>query len=301
MKLREIYKLAHREYVVYKTRSIATIITIGVLFGLLLGILFVAQGLENVTLRYAREATGGLVYLVSSYGDDNEEDTELVQRRVERYGGTVVVLQEQQNQLWNQAVQDAIIAEFDSLDNAVAYYSKDDAREFGYDAERYQIEELLSNQINVYRYFQDKNHSVIGPVSFVLIAVSVFILAFTMTHLIASSTKTFVLYRAIGASKKQLFSIYFVYLIELCFKAMCFAIVLGLFIGGLATWLGWSYLSEQLVQYYPETAGHPIILIGLDWRCIETILSMYAAAPVSFLLCLDQFSNKKIAQKLKGD
>ena len=238
MKLRDIYRLAHREYAAYKTRSVATIITVGALFGLLLGILFVMQGLENVTLRYAGETTDGWIYLANYYEDRGIDDS-FIRQRIERYGGTVVTL--------------------------------------------------------------SAHRALIRPVSIVLVIVSAFILAFTMAHLIASNTKTFVLYRSMGAAKKQLFSIYFMYLMEMCFWAMRFAIILGLLISGLATGLGWSYLTEQLAQYYPQTTGHPIILIGLNWRCVETILCMYLAAPISFLLCLDQFSNKKIAQKLKGD
>ena len=82
MKLRDIYRLAHREYAAYKTRSVATIITVGALFGLLLGILFVMQGLENVTLRYAGEATDGWIYLANSYEDRGVDDSFIRQRDV---------------------------------------------------------------------------------------------------------------------------------------------------------------------------------------------------------------------------
>ena len=302
MKLRDIYRLAHREYAAYKTRSVATIITVGALFGLLLGILFVMQGLENVTLRYAGETTDGWIYLANYYEDRGIDDS-FIRQRIERYGGTVVTLSaQQQEQLGGELPQNIIVARFQKLKSANDYVNhKDDVRELGYDAKKYVIEELFSNQLSVYSYFQDKNRALIRPVSIVLVIVSAFILAFTMAHPIASNTKTFVLYRSMGAAKKQLFSIYFMYLMEMCFWAMRFAIILGLLISGLATGLGWSYLTEQLAQYYPQTTGHPIILIGLNWRCVETILCMYLAAPISFLLCLDQFSNKKIAQKLKGD
>lgn len=302
MKLRDIYRLAHREYAAYKTRSVATIITVGALFGLLLGILFVMQGLENVTLRYAGETTDGWIYLANFYEDRGVDDS-FIRQRIERYGGTVVTLSaQQQEQLGGELPQNIIVARFQKLKSANDYVNhKDDVRELGYDAKKYIIEELFSNQLSVYSYFQDKNRALIRPVSIVLVIVSAFILAFTMAHLIASNTKTFVLYRSMGAAKKQLFSIYSMYLMEMCFWAMRFAIILGLLISGLATGLGWSYLTEQLAQHYPQTTGHPIILIGLNWRCAETILCMYLAAPISFLLCLDQFSNKKIAQKLKGD
>lgn len=299
MTFKELFRLSHREYTAYLTRSRATVITIGVLFGVLLAILFVVQGLENVVLRYAGDATDGEVYLASSY---EGAKTNLVPERVQKFGGEIVTLtSEQEAEIGEEIPESVIIAKFTNLKNAYEYYSKADARELHYSADDYQIAELFSNQVSVYRYFRDKNEDFIRPASLVLMAVSAFILAFTMAHLIASSTKTFVLYRSIGASRGQILLIYFVYLLELCVRAAVFALVLALLIAGVATAVGWNYLLEQLATLYPQAPQFLLILIGVNWRCLETVVCMFLAAPVSFLLCLDQFSNKKIAQKLKGD
>ena len=240
MTIKEIFRLSHRELVAYRTRSRATVITIGVLFGFLLAILFIMQGLENVVLRYAGNKTDNVVYLASSY-----ENRNLVLERISEFDGEITTLTNEQKAEIGEEIPDSfVLAKFDNLENAYRYYSKTDAKELHYNADDYEIVELFSNQVRAYRYFREKNRSFVRPASIVLMIVSAFILAFTMAHLIASSTKTFVLYRSIGASKSQLLIIYFVYLMELC---------------------------------------------------------VFLAAPVSFLLCLDQFSNKKIAQKLKGD
>lgn len=299
MTFKELFRLSHREYTAYQTRSRATIITIGVLFGVLLAILFVVQGLENVVLRYAGDATDGEVYLASSYeGSQNG----LVVDRISRFDGEVTKLtDEQEAEIGEEIPESVVIAKFTNLKNAYEYYSKADAKELHYSVGDYQIAELFSNQVGAYRYFRDKNKDFIRPASLVLMAVSAFILAFTMAHLIASSTKTFVLYRSIGASRGQILLIYFVYLLELCVKAAVFAVVLALLIAGVVTAVGWNYLLEQLTTLYPQTPQFLPILLGVNWRCLETIACMFLAAPVSFLLCLDQFSNKKIAQKLKGD
>ncbi len=299
MTFKELFRLSHREYTSYRTRSRATVITIGVLFGALLAILFVVQGLENVVLRYASDATNGEVYLVSSY-EGNRDD--LMMERLREFGGEVVDLtDEQKAEIGEEIPESVVIAKFTNLKNAYEYYSKADAKELHYNADDYQIVELFSNQVNVYRYFRDKNKDFIRPASVVLMAVSAFILAFTMAHLIASSTKTFVLYRSIGASRGQILSIYFMYLLELCVKAAVFAVILALVLAGVGTAVAWNYLLEQLTTLYPQAPQFLPILLGVNWRCLETIVCMFLAAPVSFLLCLDQFSNKKIAQKLKGD
>ncbi len=299
MTFKELFRLSHREYTSYRTRSRATVITIGVLFGALLAILFVVQGLENVVLRYASDATNGEVYLVSSYEGDRDD---LMMERLREFGGEVVDLtDEQKAEIGEEIPESVVIAKFTNLKNAYEYYSKADAKELHYNADDYQIVELFSNQVNVYRYFRDKNKDFIRPASVVLMAVSAFILAFTMAHLIASSTKTFVLYRSIGASRGQILSIYFMYLLELCVKAAVFAVILALVLAGVGTAVAWNYLLEQLTTLYPQAPQFLPILLGVNWRCLETIVCMFLAAPVSFLLCLDQFSNKKIAQKLKGD
>lgn len=297
MTIKEIFRLSHRELVAYRTRSRATVITIGVLFGFLLAILFIMQGLENVTMRYASNKTNGIIYLVSDY-----KDRGLILERISNYGGEITTLtNEQKAEIGEEIPVSFVLAKFDNLENAYRYYSKTDAKELHYNADDYEILELFSNQVRAYRYFREKNRSFVRPASIVLMIVSAFILAFTMAHLIASSTKTFVLYRSIGASRVQLLIIYFVYLMELCVRAAIFAICLGLVLAAIMTGVGWNYLLERLIEVYPNVPEFPPILLGVNWQCFEVIVCMFLAAPVSFLLCLDQFSNKKIAQKLKGD
>ncbi len=287
----ELLRLSHREFTAYKTRSRTTIVTIGILFGMLLAALLIIQGLENVVLKYAGDAMDGYVYLASTY--EGVDDDSVVLARIKSFDGEVVALtSEQKAEIGEKIPESVIIAKFSNLDKAYEYYNN---------SSNYQVVELFSNQIGVYRYFRDKNRDFVLPISIVLVAVSAFILAFTMAHLIASSTKTFVLYRSIGASRWQLLLIYFVYLLELCAWAAVFAVILALILAGIATGVCWNSLLVQLTAIYPNAPNYWPILVGVNLRCIEVILCMFLAAPVSFLLCLDQFSSKKTAQKLKGD
>lgn len=287
----ELLRLSHREFTAYKTRSRTTIVTIGILFGMLLAALLIIQGLENVVLKYAGDAMDGYVYLASTY--EGVDDDSVVLARIKSFDGEVVALtSEQKAEIGEKIPESVIIAKFSNLDKAYEYYNN---------SSNYQVVELFSNQIGVYRYFRDKDRDFVLPISVVLVAVSAFILAFTMAHLIASSTKTFVLYRSIGASRWQLLLIYFVYLLELCVWAVIFAVILALILAGIATGVCWNSLLVQLTAIYPNAPNYWPILVGVNLRCIEVILCMFLAAPVSFLLCLDQFSSKKTAQKLKGD
>ncbi len=300
MKLKETFKLSRRELIAYRTRSRATIITIGVLFGFLLAILLIIQGLENVVIKYAGHATNGEIYLASSY--ENAQDDELILDRVQTYGGEIITLTDtQKEQISEELPTSATIAKFSSLPDAYNYYSKKDATALHYSPNHYMITELFSNQISAYGYFRKLNHDLIGPASIVLVLISAFILAFTMAHLLASNVKTFVLYRSLGASKLQLAAIYFTYLLELCARAALFAIALAIILASLATLIGWNYLSAQLSSEYPGVPTFWPVLIGVNWQCLAVLCCIFLAAPISFVLCIDQFSDKRIAQRLKGD
>ena len=58
MRLAEAWRLARRELAAYRTRSLATVVTVGLLFGLVMGGLLVWRGLEHWQLGYAGAETG---------------------------------------------------------------------------------------------------------------------------------------------------------------------------------------------------------------------------------------------------
>lgn len=285
MRIREAWRLSHREFSVFRTRSIATVVTVGVLFGLLLAVIVVIQGLENVTMRYARAETNGAIYLMSEY----PENKALVLERVRKYGGEVV--------------EDGpeVVAKFQNVRQANEYYEKGDAQELKYSANQYQIKEVRGNQLGVYRYFRALKRDFVRPVSVVLLVVAAVVLAFTLAHLVSQSARTFALYRSLGASRGQVLGVYFWYLLEICFWAAVLAVGLALVLAGIATAAGWGYLTEQLARHYPGVAFFPPVLVGVNWVCAEVIAGIFGAAPVAFLLCLDQFSEKKMALRMKGD
>ena len=152
-----------------------------------------------------------------------------------------------------------------------------------------------------YWWFNEVWTKLVKPASAVLSVAAIFILAFTMAHIISQNTKVIVLYRSLGASKWQLMLIYFAYMVLLCMRAIIFAAAVGIALAGCATIVGWSYFSAQLLATYPEMPHYWPILMGVNWQCLQIILGMLGAVPFSFLLCLDQFSSKKLALKLKGD
>ena len=138
MTIKEIFRLSHRELVAYRTRSRATVITIGVLFGFLLAILFIMQGLENVTMRYAGNKTSGIIYLVSDY-----KDRGLILERISKYGGEITTLTDEQKAEIGEIPDSMVVAKFDNSKNAYQYYNETDAKELHYNSDDYEIVELL--------------------------------------------------------------------------------------------------------------------------------------------------------------
>ncbi len=66
MRVIQAVRLGHQSLVGHKRRSISTVIIMSVLFGVLLGVVFVVQGLENTILNAANTATDGKYYLLFS-------------------------------------------------------------------------------------------------------------------------------------------------------------------------------------------------------------------------------------------
>jgi len=96
MKLIDLLSLGHRHVSVHKRQSILTVITIGLLFGAVLGVIFLFEGLENLFVRSSELISGNNIYLTatscSSGGACLEwADIEsLAAKKAGNYGGNVV-------------------------------------------------------------------------------------------------------------------------------------------------------------------------------------------------------------------
>lgn len=235
MTFKEVIKISHRELTANRAKGRAMVITVGVLFGVLLAVLFVFQGAENLAMRYAEEADG-------------------------------------QAETCNRI-----------------------------DWEKPYNPETASHQEKVCRYFRWQEERAVQPISITLMVIAALVLAMTMAHFIASQTQIIVLYRSLGASKKQILGIYFGVLMEACAKAVIFALVLAVVLAGVVSAIAGGMVQGELMEYYASTMKIWPILLGVNWQCVWVVLGMFAVAPMAFLLCLDQFSGKKIAVRLKGD
>ena len=307
MRLAEAWRLARRELTAYRTRSLATVVTVGLLFGLVMGGLLVWRGLENWQLGYAGAETGGEVYLASSY--EGARAMEVLLARVNAYGGRIVgPTAEDEDELANfseagsvNGDETVIVVWFESPRAAYDYYRMEDEVEFGYNAQRMRMQELGGGQMVIYAQYRRLEQVVLVPVLAVLLVAGSLILALTVAHVLAQNTKTFVLYRTLGASRLQVEGIYLLYLVMLGGLALGLAMVVALTVAGLATVGLWGWLSEIAARTYPGVGFRVPILLGWSGWLGLVAGVMLVAVPLALLLCQDQFSERKLALKLKGD
>lgn len=307
MRLAEAWRLARRELVAYRTRSLATVVTVGLLFGLVMGGLLVWRGLENWQLGYAGAETGGEVYLASSY--EGARAMEVLLARVNAYGGRIVEpTAEDEDELADfseagsvNGDEAVIVVWFESPRAAYDYYRMEDEAEFGYNAQKMRVQELRGGQMVIYAQYRRLEQVVLVPVLAVLLVAGSLILALTMAHVLTQNTKTFVLYRTLGASRLQVEGIYLLYLVMLGGLALGLAMVVALTVVGLATVGLWGWLVEIAARTYPGVGFRVPILLGWSGWLGLVAGVMLVAVPLALLLCQDQFSERKLALKLKGD
>lgn len=315
MRLAEAWRLARRELVAYRTRSLATVVTVGLLFGLVMGGLLVWRGLEHWQLGYAGAETGGEVYLASSY--EGARAVEVLLARVNAYGGRIVeptaegeddLLGLGEDELADfretgsaDGDETVMVVWFESPRAAYDYYRMEDEAEFGYNAQKMRMQELGGGQMVIYAQYRRLEQVVLVPVLVVLLVAGSLILALTMAHVLTQNAKTFVLYRTLGASRLQVEGIYLLYLVMLGGLALGLAILVALTVAGLATVGLWGWLVEIAARTYPGVGFRAPILRGWSGWLGLVAGVMLVAVPLALLLCQDQFSERKLALKLKGD
>lgn len=307
MRLAEAWRLARRELVTYRTRSLATVVTVGLLFGLVMGGLLVWRGLEHWQLGYAGAEAGGEVYLASSY--EGARAMEVLLARVNAYGGRIVEpTAEDEDELADfseagsvNGDETVIVVWFESPRAAYDYYRMEDEAEFGYNAQKMRVQELRGGQMVIYVQYRRLERVVLVPVLAVLLVAGSLILALTMAHVLTQNTKTFVLYRTLGASRLQVEGVYLLYLVILGGLALGLAILVALAVAGLATAGLWGWLVEIAARTYPGVGFRAPILLGWSGWLGLVAGVMLVAVPLALLLCQDQFSERKLALKLKGD
>lgn len=199
-------------------------------------------------------------------------------------------------------VRKVAVAKFDDPFK-VAAFAVPEEEKFGvksYMNFHYNTQDLFGTTLMVVDSFNTQKVLLVA-VEILLLIVATLIAVMTFAHLIDQDAATVALYRAIGASARDIHLIYFLYLVELCLLAVVAAIVIAfVFIGGLAlTSVG--ALAERLQAFYHLDYLPKVKLFMFNeafWFIVAVIMMV---APLSLLLTMRRSSAKHIAKKLKEE
>lgn len=188
-----------------------------------------------------------------------------------------------------------MLVKFPSLEDAYNYKQMRARRDM-YSGRSVGYDEAFTNALDIYTTFQRGNSTllVIGLVIAGIIMIGTFV------YLIDQELHSMVVYRALGASVKDLLVIALGYLLEIG-VAMAAFVVLASVVGVLIfSGMNAGYLGGLLEEFYGITSPKTLLL-GWNWDILWVVATILAAVPVSLLLTLDQFSVRRLSQKLKRD
>ncbi len=349
MRLCQLLKLSHAEFIAQRKTVIFSVLGAGVAFIILLTLSFLSSGMENLFLDYGRKATDGAVYLTlhAPYGKDATRYVEnnkgeilhqLDWGDIDNYATPMDIflhyanLSEEQKawipkddvkimkddfQLMDIFLQDVapyhmpFNNDMEMLDNIllneqvyiVRFPTVKDAYAYEEESSEHfstvQREEIFSSALRTYSYFRGDNESK-EIFRIITLAVATIIVIGTFVYLLDQEMHAMVVYRALGASNRQLLMIALGYLLEVGLAIITFALVGTLFCCLIISAVNGGYIGGIIQEMY-EVAPGPILLIGYTDNLLWTIGAILLAAPVSLLLTIDQFSTKRLSQKLKRD
>lgn len=161
-------------------------------------------------------------------------------------------------------------------------------------------ESLTSSDIEYLKTsFEKIDHNLILPAIIVLTIAAILISTFTLAHVLSEDRRTFMLYRSQGATVSQIASIYFIYVVELCFYAIVFAIILSLATSAIISLILKDTLLSSYTDFLPDSAGLPLVPVDFNYRLLIIFGAAFLPAPLALILNCDQLATKKVLRELK--
>lgn len=201
-----------------------------------------------------------------------------------------------------------VVAEFDNYNDAIAYYwdivSDNnilmDVETLNGRKYIMHSNEIFSNVIGAELSIRNL-HNTLVIIEFLFITISVIVATLTFAHLADQDAVTISLYRSLGATTSSIYTVYMLYLFELCVLAALACIVVAFSLAGI-TWLtSAKELAQKLQDFYMLNNKPKITFFECNDLFFGIIGSIFAVVPLSMMLTLHHFSAKHIAKKLRAD
>ncbi len=131
--------------------------------------------------------------------------------------------------------------------------------------------------------------------------IAIIIVVFTFIRLVDQDARLVALYRSLGATKLDVFTIYLWYLMELCLLSILLASVIGLVMACIISLLNMPALKVELEAFYGLKPQIPLVLVGINAQIAKLMATIMIIAPATSILTIDQLSSRNIAKRLKNE
>lgn len=172
-----------------------------------------------------------------------------------------------------------VVASFGTAEEAYNYMRDDDnyysALDDGYTGEKFEVREILGSGVDNFVRFKVMQ-MVVNVVSVGLMVLAMVVLVTTVVRLIGQERKTIKLYYALGASGKDVWLVYFLYVIELCLVAIGLALLVAVLIALGVSWLNAGNL-KTVVELGYGVKDYVMVLVGWSREISWLIVGVFVA------------------------
>lgn len=193
-----------------------------------------------------------------------------------------------------------LLIEFDREDEAAKFYNlySCDATAISNCAD-VTIIEFANNHMFIRKAFNETDAYVtIFAVFFSIIAAV--IMTATISKVIEDENHSIALYRAEGASTKNIVQIYAIYVVMLSLLICAAAFIVGLSLSGLATLAASDIVTSTVRVFYNIQSDIYVPLIGFDLRILLVFAAIVLIGLLSLVLVSDKIRIKNITKSLKS-
>ena len=202
---------------------------------------------------------------------------------------------------WEPDTRSYTVALFDNPYDAVCFSNPYDTPEAtALEPIPFTAQSIFSNTISISDLFRSYRF-MLNFLQVIFLIAAVIITTMTFAHIIDQDAATVALYRSMGATTGNIYFIYFLYLLELCFLAIFTSLIIALVIVLAMTLANAHALSQRLQEFYLLASAPHVSLLGVDINFLIVILTILLVAPLTLITTHRRFSGKHIARKLKED
>lgn len=191
-----------------------------------------------------------------------------------------------------------LLAEFQDTEKMFRYYLENDCSDFDNNCRDINISDAFGNPLSILMTFKSVRIFLNIAVT-VLTVIAVIITTFSFLRLVNQEVSNIALFKIMGAKKRDIATIYLVFLLEMALLTILISLVVGFLLALSISLIESADLSANLSVFYNVEVKQPLLLFGLNTQVFSLISIILLTSLLTIVLTLDQFSDKNIFRKLR--